>query len=1075
MFLTSIKISGFRSFYHKIILEDLCPGINVILGPNGSGKTNFLQAIKFIFNEFSNKNFYENNLVGINLTVAKHKIFFSIQITFNNSSRLFPMDNNFLVFQRTIGSNFDRVWINSKYFSPRQFFSFLDSLGFIPQTFLFGIGHRDQFFLKEMNCFVRFKFIKNIIGFGVFFKIKKKILSCLKRVIGLKSKINRSINLLFQKLKVVYNEIKRNKIKIKINNVFFLLRNYVFSLARRKVDQLLTSIKKQKQKIFLIERQITNSIFSILFKINFLKRLIYFRLNKKNKIFFKQKAIKFLRLAKKLGLVKKLEYLFTNYVFFSHEKHWRENKLKWINLSLYFCNNIWKWKKKAIIEKKTNIFKYKLPEDIFENFWTNIGTWDHKFIFFKNNIFKITYCLNKKKNSWFTLRKFIYYKKKILDYYKNEIFTEKNFIEKSLIQSESFLKKYLGGKVVSGIYIITKLINQNENLKKNTYGLLFDLISIHRYFVLPVEIIFREIASNIIVKNKKTAIIIMNKLKTYNQIKGCFIFLENLKQERIKKFYNYEIIPIFFTIHSKLMFQTLIKNLCVDTYVTNQSRILDKISKDKKIKIVTLSGEIFYPDGFYSKKARFEKDSFYLRASSMKKDRILFNWLKKIEILNNILKNKISYISLKTLNYFLILAKIQKNDMNKNKRKKIEYREFMSVNPTTNSELYYLLYLGHRTQEKKKAKLFIKNSYKINYHIRFKTDFIAFFLKKIFILSSKIKIIKLLYLQSVLDHGKKGDKLSTLTRSSLDSEEEKRFDSILQATTYVRLISIFKKNLINFTITFEKIRHINKNFLKSLVKLKNTNVFFDLKECFWKKATHWFHLSKKKFLKFLDRINIKKKKHLRKVLSETPLNFNKLQLRKLDELSQETNQDLGILKQTLIILIEKNRKFLFKAVRILSLQFFFIFEFLFNMKGRLIFFYSFLKNKIINEKNSKKKKVGVNIIAQFDKKYNNTLLEQMSNGQLTIVSLILFISVSKISTMSTYIFDEFDANLDTYFKKKAIFLLKKLSSMGYQIILVSFSYESILGADKWIGTWFTGKGTKIKFIEKKKALEFLTY
>mmetsp|Transcript_58815 Transcript_58815/g.138934 ORF Transcript_58815/g.138934 Transcript_58815/m.138934 type:complete len:158 (+) Transcript_58815:1168-1641(+) len=157
------------------------------------------------------------------------------------------------------------------------------------------------------------------------------------------------------------------------------------------------------------------------------------------------------------------------------------------------------------------------------------------------------------------------------------------------------------------------------------------------------------------------------------------------------------------------------------------------------------------------------------------------------------------------------------------------------------------------------------------------------------------------------------------------------------------------------------------------------------------------------------------------------------------------------------------------------MQFFFMFEVLFNKKGRLVFFYSFSKNKSMDENKSKKKSFGMNIIAHFDKKYNNTFLEQMSNGQLTIVSLIVFLSVNKISTVSTYIFDEFDANLDTYFKKKASFLLKKISSMGYQIILVSFSSETILGADKWLGTWFSGKGTKIKFIEKKKAFEFLTY
>ena len=53
MFLNSLKIIGYKSFYHKINLKNFTPGINLLLGPNVSGKSNFLDAIKFVFNDFS--------------------------------------------------------------------------------------------------------------------------------------------------------------------------------------------------------------------------------------------------------------------------------------------------------------------------------------------------------------------------------------------------------------------------------------------------------------------------------------------------------------------------------------------------------------------------------------------------------------------------------------------------------------------------------------------------------------------------------------------------------------------------------------------------------------------------------------------------------------------------------------------------------------------------------------------------------------------------------------------------------------------------------------------------------------
>ncbi len=47
MRLSSLTLEQFRSF-KKLTLEDFSPGTNVLVGPNGSGKTNILEAISFL-------------------------------------------------------------------------------------------------------------------------------------------------------------------------------------------------------------------------------------------------------------------------------------------------------------------------------------------------------------------------------------------------------------------------------------------------------------------------------------------------------------------------------------------------------------------------------------------------------------------------------------------------------------------------------------------------------------------------------------------------------------------------------------------------------------------------------------------------------------------------------------------------------------------------------------------------------------------------------------------------------------------------------------------------------------------
>ena len=54
MFLKSLKIFGFKSFPDPVSL-DFASGITSLLGPNGCGKSNIVDAIKWVLGEQSTK------------------------------------------------------------------------------------------------------------------------------------------------------------------------------------------------------------------------------------------------------------------------------------------------------------------------------------------------------------------------------------------------------------------------------------------------------------------------------------------------------------------------------------------------------------------------------------------------------------------------------------------------------------------------------------------------------------------------------------------------------------------------------------------------------------------------------------------------------------------------------------------------------------------------------------------------------------------------------------------------------------------------------------------------------------
>ncbi|KAI7640833.1 hypothetical protein KC322_g20452, partial [Hortaea werneckii] len=51
MFIKQITIQGFKSYKDQTIIEPFSPKHNVIVGRNGSGKSNFFAAIRFVLSD----------------------------------------------------------------------------------------------------------------------------------------------------------------------------------------------------------------------------------------------------------------------------------------------------------------------------------------------------------------------------------------------------------------------------------------------------------------------------------------------------------------------------------------------------------------------------------------------------------------------------------------------------------------------------------------------------------------------------------------------------------------------------------------------------------------------------------------------------------------------------------------------------------------------------------------------------------------------------------------------------------------------------------------------------------------
>ena len=94
MFLKSLDIYGFKSFADKTHIE-FADGITALLGPNGCGKSNIVDAIKWVLGEKSTKSLRAGKMEDVifnGTDTRKPMPFAEVELIIDNSEHHLPTD-----------------------------------------------------------------------------------------------------------------------------------------------------------------------------------------------------------------------------------------------------------------------------------------------------------------------------------------------------------------------------------------------------------------------------------------------------------------------------------------------------------------------------------------------------------------------------------------------------------------------------------------------------------------------------------------------------------------------------------------------------------------------------------------------------------------------------------------------------------------------------------------------------------------------------------------------------------------------------------------------------------------------
>eukprot|EP00796_Vickermania_ingenoplastis_P011417 gene11417-7921_t len=245
MFIKNIIINGFRSYREQVFPEGFSPRTNVIVGKNGSGKSNFFAAIQFVLSEkYVNLSSTEKKEL-FHMGSGKSSLSVYVEIIFDNSDGRLVIpgrgDEKEVRIRRTVGLKQDEFRVNDRKFSATEVRQLLESAGFSSSNPYNIVEQGKITNLANMSEQNRFQLIKDVAGTKVYEDRRDESKKILHETSGKLAQVDQSIQKLDDRIKELENDTKELKEYQHMENEKKMLE---FSIFKSELNQIKKELSK---------------------------------------------------------------------------------------------------------------------------------------------------------------------------------------------------------------------------------------------------------------------------------------------------------------------------------------------------------------------------------------------------------------------------------------------------------------------------------------------------------------------------------------------------------------------------------------------------------------------------------------------------------------------------------------------------------------------------------------------------------------------------------------------------------------------------------------------------------------
>ncbi|WEW57115.1 Structural maintenance of chromosomes protein 3 [Emydomyces testavorans] len=247
MFVKQIIIQGFKSYKDQTVIEPFSPKHNVIVGRNGSGKSNFFAAIRFVLSDAYTHMGREERQALLHEGSGSAVMSAYVEIIFDNTDERFPTGKDELILRRTIGLKKDEYTLDRKNATKADVMNLLESAGFSRSNPYYIVPQGRVTTLTNMKDSERLILLKEVAGTQVYEARRTESLKIMNETNNKIAKIDELLDYINERLGELEEEKDELKNFQEKDRERRCLEYTIYSREQAEIAAALESIENQRQ------------------------------------------------------------------------------------------------------------------------------------------------------------------------------------------------------------------------------------------------------------------------------------------------------------------------------------------------------------------------------------------------------------------------------------------------------------------------------------------------------------------------------------------------------------------------------------------------------------------------------------------------------------------------------------------------------------------------------------------------------------------------------------------------------------------------------------------------------------